>query len=186
MDVILVGFWCVSVCSSTVQLHNSLGSRHACACSEAHFSGPNGDRAWGMYYRRAEFFVRFCGQKHAMQRIFIKKYFLLTVRSVCRVKRFTTVSRNSLMDVRKSQMMPHRVWKWLRQQSKYFCVASFDALDERCEKCINVCGGYVEKYICFYFQFGISHVLRSISICGVFTDSNENLSKTRNIFTPLS
>jgi hypothetical protein len=36
--------------------------------------------------------------------IFIKKWFLFTVRSVCRVKRFTSGSRNSLKDVQKSQI----------------------------------------------------------------------------------
>jgi hypothetical protein len=34
--------------------------------------------------------VRFYGQKDSMQRIFIKKCFLFMVRSVYRVKRFTT------------------------------------------------------------------------------------------------
>jgi hypothetical protein len=43
MDVI--GFLCVSLGSSTVQLHDSLGSRLACACSEADFSSQNGDRS---------------------------------------------------------------------------------------------------------------------------------------------
>jgi hypothetical protein len=42
MDVI--GFLCVSLGSNTVQLIDSLGSRRACACSEAGFS-KNGDRA---------------------------------------------------------------------------------------------------------------------------------------------
>jgi hypothetical protein len=32
----------VSLGSSTVQLHDSLGSRHACSCSEAGFSSQNG------------------------------------------------------------------------------------------------------------------------------------------------
>jgi hypothetical protein len=32
MDVI--GFLCVSLGSSTIQLHDSLGSRRACACAE--------------------------------------------------------------------------------------------------------------------------------------------------------
>jgi hypothetical protein len=35
--------------------------------------------------------------------------------------------------------------KWLRQRSKKFCAAGFDALLKRWEKCINVDGGYVEK-----------------------------------------
>jgi hypothetical protein len=51
MDVI--GFLCLSLGSSTVQFHESLGSRRACACSEAGFGGQNGDRAWGVYYQRA-------------------------------------------------------------------------------------------------------------------------------------
>jgi hypothetical protein len=37
------------------------------------------------------------------------------------------------------------VWKWLRQESKDFCVVNFDALVKRCDNCINVGGGYVEK-----------------------------------------
>jgi hypothetical protein len=38
-----MGFIYVSLGSSTVQLHDSLGSR--CACSEGGFSSQNGDRA---------------------------------------------------------------------------------------------------------------------------------------------
>jgi hypothetical protein len=52
--------------------------------------------------------VHFLWKKDSMQRIFIKKYFQFMVGSVCCVKRFTTGSRNSLKDVRKSQMMPTR------------------------------------------------------------------------------
>jgi hypothetical protein len=37
------------------------------------------------------------------------------------------------------------VRKWLRQQPKDFCAASFDALIKRRDKCISVGGGYVEK-----------------------------------------
>jgi hypothetical protein len=35
--------------------------------------------------------------------------------------------------------------KWLRQQSKNFRAAGFDAVVERWNKCISVGGGYVEK-----------------------------------------
>jgi hypothetical protein len=35
--------------------------------------------------------------------------------------------------------------KWLRQQSNYICVAGFEALVKRWDKCISVGGGYVEK-----------------------------------------
>jgi hypothetical protein len=37
--------------------------------------------------------------------------------------------------------------KWLRQESKDFYAAGFDALVKSCDKCINVGGRYVEKYI---------------------------------------
>jgi hypothetical protein len=43
--------------------------------------------------------VFFCGQKGSVQRIFINKCLLFTVGSVCCIKRFTTVSRISLMDI---------------------------------------------------------------------------------------
>jgi hypothetical protein len=43
MDVI--GFLCVSLGSSTVQLHGSLGSRRVCPCSEVGFSSQIGYRA---------------------------------------------------------------------------------------------------------------------------------------------
>jgi hypothetical protein len=35
--------------------------------------------------------------------------------------------------------------KWLRQQSEDFYAAGFDALVKRCDKRINVSGGYAEK-----------------------------------------
>jgi hypothetical protein len=69
-----------------------------------------------MYYRREAFLLCvFCGQKVSMQSIFIKKYVLFTMGSVCNVKRFTTESIISLKGVRKSQMKPDQVRRWLRQ-----------------------------------------------------------------------
>jgi hypothetical protein len=43
MDVI--GFLCVSLGSSTIQLRDSLDSRRECTCLEAGFDSQNGDRA---------------------------------------------------------------------------------------------------------------------------------------------
>jgi hypothetical protein len=105
----------------------------------------------------------FCGQKVLLQRIITNKCFLFTVRSVCRRKRFTIWSRNSLKDVRKSLMMTDQVRKCLRQQLRRFYGAGFDALVKRWDKCINVDGGYVEKYN--FVQIRISHILRFISSC---------------------
>jgi hypothetical protein len=44
-EQVLIGFVCVSLGSSTVQLHDSLASRSARAYSEAGFSSQNGDHA---------------------------------------------------------------------------------------------------------------------------------------------
>jgi hypothetical protein len=60
MDII--GFTCVLLGSSTVQLHDSLPSRRACTCSEAGFSSENGDRARGECYAKAVLCCMFlCG-----------------------------------------------------------------------------------------------------------------------------
>jgi hypothetical protein len=66
------------------------------------------------------------------------------------------------------------VQKRLRQQSKYLCAAGFGALVKGWDKCINVGGGYVEKYV-FFFQVRISHDLPFITICDLFTDSSSYL-----------
>jgi hypothetical protein len=92
-----------------------------------------------------------------MQRIFINKYFLFTVGSVCRIKRFTAGSRNVADD----DEVEIEGQKWFRQQSNGFYGAGLGTLVKRWGKCISVGGGYVEKYIFFpsssitYFTFYI-------------------------------
>jgi hypothetical protein len=68
-------------------------------------------------------------------------------------KQLPTVSRNSLKDFRRLQLMPDRVFKWLRQQSNDFYAAGFDALVKRWDKCINPDGGYVEKQSFLFSNF---------------------------------
>jgi hypothetical protein len=53
--------------------------------------------------RDIAFFFFFGGQKNFVRKIDIKKCAQFTVRSVCRVKRFTTGSKIFVKDVRKSQ-----------------------------------------------------------------------------------
>jgi hypothetical protein len=62
-----------------------------------------------------------------MQRIFIKKRFLFTVGNVCRVKQFTLGAKLFTDD----EEVETGVQKWLRQQSKDFYTAGFDALSKR-------------------------------------------------------
>jgi hypothetical protein len=66
-----------------------------------------------------------------MQRTFIKKYFLFMVRSICHIKRFTIGSRNVHLGGKgfaHNEEVETEVQKRLRQQSKDFYAAGFDAL----------------------------------------------------------
>jgi hypothetical protein len=63
-----------------------------------------------------------------MRRILIKKYFLFTEGSVCRVKPFTTGSRNSLKDVRKSQAITDQVAQLRLRQSNCAAGGRVDSL----------------------------------------------------------
>jgi hypothetical protein len=61
------------------------------------------------------------------------------------------------------------VRKWLRQQSKDFYTASFDAM-ENDGTSISILVEVMSRNKCF-LQVRISYVLRFISICDIFTDS---------------
>jgi hypothetical protein len=137
MDVI--GFLCVSLGSSTVQLHDSLGSRRECACSETGFSRQNGDRVWEMYYQRATFScVFFYGQKDSMQRIWKCSLRKAVHNLVEKFSQGRSKITNDEMEVR----------KWLRQQSKDFCAEGFDALI-RDEICVSMLVGDISRNLFF-------------------------------------
>jgi hypothetical protein len=61
------------------------------------------------------------------------------------------------------------VRKWLRQQSKVFYSAGFDTLLKRWTS-VSMLVEDMSRNKCF-LQVRISHVLRFISICDLFTDS---------------
>jgi hypothetical protein len=84
MDVI--GFLCISLGNSTVQLLDNLSNRRAYACSEDGFSSKMATVVLECATEEQRYVVRFCGQKDSMQRIFINKSFLFTVGSVCRIR----------------------------------------------------------------------------------------------------
>jgi hypothetical protein len=66
-----------------------------------------------------------------MQGIFIKKCFLFMLGSVFRVMPFTTGSRNCHLSVKRfadDEEVETQARKWLRQQSRDFYAAGFDAL----------------------------------------------------------
>jgi hypothetical protein len=90
--------------------------------------------------RSVMFFL--CVQKASMQRIFVKKFFLSTLKSFCRVKRFSHGGKR-FDDDKKVETEVAEVAETTVKQD--FHVASFHALVKRWAKCVNVSGGYVEK-----------------------------------------
>jgi hypothetical protein len=79
----------------------------------------------------------------------MKKYFLFTVGSVCRVKRFTTCGKYFSND----EEIKTEVLKWLRQQSEDFYAAGFDALVKRWDKCTYQCWWRVCRAINVFSRF---------------------------------
>jgi hypothetical protein len=137
----------LSLDCSTVQLHCSLGRRRACPCSEAGFSSQNGDRAWGVYYVRTAFSCRLL-RAQGLNTKDIQKEVFPVYGGKC-------LSRKAVHNwVEKFSQWPSKVSddetdvrKWLRQESKDVYAAGFGTLVKRWDKCSNVCGGYVEKWM---------------------------------------
>jgi hypothetical protein len=151
MDVI--GFLRVSLGSSTVQLHDRLGSRSACAYSEARFSSQNGDRTWGVYYRWAAFCCAFLWAK-GLNAKYIRKEMFPVYGGKCLSRKaiHNWLTNVSLM----AKRLKREVRKWLRQQSKDVYVGGLDTVVERWDKCINVGGAYVEKQTFFFVGSNIT------------------------------
>jgi hypothetical protein len=115
--------------------------------------------------------VRFCGQKDSMQRIFVNKCFLSTLGGVCRLKRPTTGSKNCDLGGKRftdNEEVETEVRKWLRQQSKDFYAAGFDALVKRWDECISQCWCRICREIhffpgsnitCFTFYVHVTYLL---------------------------
>jgi hypothetical protein len=166
----VIGFQCLSLGSSTLQFHDSLGNIRAGAYSEAGFCSQTGDRALGVYYRRAAFCCTFvCVQKDSMQRLFIKKCFLFTMGSVCRVKCFHLGRKRFA-----NEEFETKLQKLLRQQSKVFCAAGFDALVMRWDKCFSDGEGYIEKLMGFFSGSNFT-CFTFVCICDLFTDCPSSL-----------
>jgi hypothetical protein len=166
MDII--GFLYVSLGSSTIQLHVSLGIRRACVCSECGFSSQNGYRARGEYTEehRSVVLFFFCGQGNSMQRIFIKKYFLFTVGSVCGVKRFTAA---------------WQTFRWWRRgwnggaegaetTAKRLLSCGFRSTGKAMGQVYRCLWRICREIKLFFFSDSKSHVLHFISIRDLFTD----------------
>jgi hypothetical protein len=148
--------------------NNNLGSRGACACSDAGFSSQNDDRAWGVHHRRSESCYAFLWAKGLNANDIYKETFpVYCGKCLSRKAIHNWLDKFSQGRSRKSQMMPDQVQNRLRQQSKEFYAAGFDALVKRLDKCFSVGGAYVEKQMFPPPPFNIT----CFTFYNLFTDS---------------
>jgi hypothetical protein len=170
MDVI--GFPCASLGSSTVQLHDSPGSRRACACSEAGFSSENGERAWGVYYWRAAFCCAFFLWEKRLNAKAIHKEMFSVYGGKCvsrkEVHNWVEKRGTRFADDEEAET---EVRTWLRQQSKDFYAAGFDTLVKRRDNSIK-CWWRICQEINVFSSFECHKFLAFVSICDLFTDSS--------------
>jgi hypothetical protein len=101
------------------------------------------------------FFFFFFGARRLNARMFIKKYFLFVIRTVCRLKRFNLGGKR-FADEEKVETV---VRKWHRQQSEDFCIFQISTLV--CLSSVSICTLLIDLP---------TYVLRMIPICDLFTD----------------
>jgi hypothetical protein len=151
MDVI--GFLCVSLGSSTVQLRDSLGSWRAWACSETGFNNLNWDDASGIYYWR----VAFCCAFYVGD---INKGMFPVYGGKC----LSREAVHNWVEKFSSRTSESRRW-WnggtdmAEATVKIFLCCGVRHTGRARDKCINVGGGYGEKLIFFSRSNIMFHVL---------------------------
>jgi hypothetical protein len=161
MDVI--GFLRVSLGSSTAQLHDILGIRRACECSDKLATVLEVCTT-----KEQRSVVCFSGQKDSMQRIFINKCVPFMVGSVCRVKRFTTGSRNVANVSLMTKSLKRRCGSGWEKRRLLCC--GFRRIGKAMGQ-VYQCWRRIIWEINVFSQVRISHVLRFISICDLFNNS---------------
>jgi hypothetical protein len=162
MDVIC--FLCVSLGSSTVQLHDSLGSRRAYACPEAGFSSQNGDHAWRVYYQRVAFCRAFLWAKGLNARDAHNELFPVHCRKHLSHKAF----HNLVANVSLLKKLKRRCGSGLRRDKRLLC-CGFRRTGKGTGQ-VYQCWWRICREIHVFVQILISHVLRFMSICDLFTD----------------
>jgi hypothetical protein len=141
----VINFLLELVGSSTVQLHDSPGSRCACACSEAGFSSQNGDCVGGASYRRTAFCCAILWTKGLKAKDIHKEIFPVYSGKCLSCKAVHNWVEKHGKPFPDDEEFETELWKWLTQQSEDLYAAGLDALVKRWDKCISVGGGYVEK-----------------------------------------
>jgi hypothetical protein len=122
MDVI--GFLCISLGSSRVQLRDSLGSSRTCSCSEAAFSSHNGDCA----NEEQRSIVRFLWAKGLNAKAIHKEMFHIYGGKCLSLKKVHNCVEKFCEGRSKVADGETEVQNWPRQKSKDSYSAGFNAL----------------------------------------------------------
>jgi hypothetical protein len=137
------GFICVSLGSSTVKLHDSLGSRRARSCSEVGFRSQNGHRE-ECSTEKQHSFVRLSWAKgpnaNNIHKVMLPVYggkFLSRKAVHSYVEKFSQ-GRSKVAEYARLIM------EVAETKAKRLVCFGFDAPVKRWDKCVSV-GGYVEK-----------------------------------------
>jgi hypothetical protein len=110
-----------------------------------------------------------CEHKDSLQRIFIHKYFLITVGSGCHVKRFIPGSRNVAKFLLMTKMVKEGAQVAETTVKQKTSKLRFSTHWERDGISVSMLVEDMSKNKCF-FQVPISHVFRFISICDLIID----------------
>jgi hypothetical protein len=148
----LIDFLCVSLDSSTFQLHGRLDNRRAFACLEAGFSSQHGDSAWGYTTEEQRSLGRVLWAKRLTAKDIHKEMFPLDGGKCLSRKaihnwaeKFSQGCSRVADDARPGAEVPETTVKRL------LC-CGFRRTGKRQNKCINAGGGYVEKQMFFPCQ----------------------------------
>jgi hypothetical protein len=109
-----------------------------------------------------------CGQKGLMEGIFINKCFLFMVESVCSVKPSTTAWQ-TFRWWRRGWNGGAEVAETTVQNTSMLRVSTHWWSDGTS---VSMLEEDMSRYKCFFFQVRISHVLRFMFICDLYTDSS--------------
>jgi hypothetical protein len=176
MDV--TGFLFVSLGSSTVQFHDSLGSRRASSCSEFDFSSQNADGAWECTTEKQCSGVRFAWTKGLNTKVIHKEMFAVyggkflsckAVRNYEYVEKFSLGRVKVADDDRPGEEVAEIIVKRL------LC-CGFRRSGKAKGTSVSMLVEHMLRNKCF-FQVRIYPVLRFISVSDPFTDSPSYLPR---------
>jgi hypothetical protein len=133
---------CVSLSSGTVLLHDDLGSRHGCACSNDGFSSKYGDSAREVCYLRVAFCCAFSASKRTNVKDSHNEIFPVYCGNCFSCKAFHNWFEKFSQGRSK---FAHDVRPGAKLAETRFLCCEFERPDKAMDIRINAGGGYIKK-----------------------------------------